>query len=238
VIQQANWGICQATNAGCPISLSSSGIIDANCAQGSLAGYYIDVQRPSDVQEALKFANRYGIQVVIKSTGHDYLGRSTAPHALSLWMHNYQPPITLTQKFVPEGCSAVVGKVVTFGAGQQFEGIYKFADENKVTVVGGSGGTVGAAGGWISGGGHGMLSPVFGLGVDNVQQFKVVLPNGTLVTANRCKNPDVFFALRGGGGGTFGVVMEMSTTAHPQQTLQVIKPLRHVLISLNSSGIC
>jgi FAD/FMN-containing dehydrogenase len=202
-----------------------------------VADYYVDVRVPSDVQEALKFANQYGIQVVIKNTGHDYLGRSTAPHALALWTHNYQPPITLTQQFTPEGCSAAVGKVVTFGAGQQWDGIYKFAEANKVTVVGGSGGTVGAAGGWISGGGHGMLSPVFGLGVDNVQQFKVVLPNGTYVTASRCKNPEVFFALRGGGGGTFGVVMEMSTTAHPQQTLQVVKSFRHVLISHDPSTI-
>lgn len=189
-----------------------------------MADYYVDVRGPSDVQEALQFANQNGIQVVIKNTGHDYLGRSTAPKALSLWTHNYQPPITLANDFIPEGCSDPVGKVITFGAGQQIEGIYKFAEANSVTVVGGSGATVGAAG-WISGGGHGLLSPVLGLGVDNVQQFKVVLPNGTFVTANRCKNHDIFFALRGGGGGTFGVVMEISTTAHPQQTLQVCRSL-------------
>ena len=182
--------------------------------QGNVADYYIDVQAVPQVEEALKFANKYGIQIVIKNTGHDYLGRSSAPHALALWMHNLQPPIKLTDKFVPEGCQDAVGKVVTFGAGQQFEGIFKFAEVNRLTVLGGSGGTVGAAGGWITGGGHGMLSPVFGLGVDNVQQLRVVLPNGTSVTANRCKNPDVFFALRGGGGGTFGVITEMSTLAH------------------------
>ena len=219
--------MCQASNTGCPIPTTSSGVIDANCAQGSVPDRYIDVREPSDVQEALKFASRYnrdrkgGIQVVIKNTGHDYLGRSAGPGALSLWMRNYQPPMTLTENFIPEGCSAAAGKVVTFGAGQQFEGIYKFAEANKVTVVGGDGATVGAAGGWVTAGGHGLLSPVFGLGADNVQQFKVVLPDGTYVTANRCQNQDVFFALRGGGGGTFGVIMEVSTRAHPQQTLQV-----------------
>jgi FAD/FMN-containing dehydrogenase len=207
------------------------GIIEGNCVQGSVADYYIDVQAASHVEEALMFANKHGVQVVIKNTGHDYLGRSTAPHALALWVHNFQPPIKLTEQFIPDGCKDPVGKVVTFGAGQQWDGVYKFAEANNVTVVGGSSATVGAVGGWILGGGHGMLSPVFGLGVDNVQQFRVVLPNGTLVTANRCKNPDVFFALRGGGGGTFGVIMEMSTTAHQRLTLQVIKPLRHVPIS-------
>lgn len=207
-----------------------NGDIKGNCVQGNVADYYIDVQEASQVEEALKFANNHGIQVVVKNTGHDYLGRSTAPHALALWMHNVQPPIKLTENFVPESCEDAVGKVVTFGAGQQFGGIYKFAEGNNVTVLGGSGGTVGAAGGWITGGGHGMLSPVFGLGVDNVQQFRVVLPNGTSVTANRCLNPDVFFALRGGGGGTFGVITEMSTIAHEQVTLQVIKSLCHLLI--------
>ncbi|KAL8819539.1 MAG: hypothetical protein Q9191_007715 [Dirinaria sp. TL-2023a] len=221
-----NWGVCQATNAGCPISpvAGQNGEIKGDCVQGSVADFYIDVQAVSQVEEALKFANKNGIQVVVKNSGHDYLGRSTAPHSLALWMHNLQPPIKLAEKFVPEGCKDAVGKVVTFGAGQQWGGIYKFADAKNVTVLGGSSATVGAAGGWITGGGHGMLSPVFGLGVDNVQQFKVVLPNGTSVTANRCKNPDVFFALRGGGGGgTFGVITEMSTTAHEQVTLQYAK---------------
>lgn len=47
-----------------------------------------------------------------------------------------------------------------------------------------------------------------------------MLPNGTYVTANHCQNKDIFFALRGGGGGTFGVIMEMTTLARPQLTLQ------------------
>lgn len=126
----------------------------------------------------------------------------------------------LSNDFTPDGCSASSGKTVTFGAGQGFDGIYKFADEHNATVVGGSSQTVGAAGGWIMGGGHSALSPTLGLGVDNVQQLRAVLPNGTYVTANRCQNKDLFFALRGGGGGTFAVVMEMTTQAHPQLKLQ------------------
>lgn len=72
----------------------------------------------------------------------------------------------------------------------------------------------------ITGGGHSALSNTLGLGVDNVQQIKAVLPNGTYITANRCQNTDMFFALRGGGGGTFAVNMEMTTLAHPVQPLQ------------------
>lgn len=52
---------------------------------------------------------------------------------------------------------------MTFGAGQQFEGIYEFAHAHGYRVVGGTSKTVGAAGGWITGGGHSMLSPELGI---------------------------------------------------------------------------
>jgi len=165
----------------------------------------------------MTFAQQHGIPLVIKNTGHDYKGRSSAPNSLALWTHNYVPEMTLTRSFTPDGCSSPAGDVVTFGAGQGFGPIYDFAHANNVTVVGGTSETVGAAGGWITGGGHSALSNTLGLGVDNVQQLRALLPNGTYVTANRCQNQDIFYALRGGGGGTFGVVMEMSTLAHPVQ---------------------
>lgn len=88
-------------------------------------------------------------------------------------------------------------------------------------MVSGSCPTVGASGGWIAGGGHGVLAPNYGLGVDNAMQMKVVLPNGTFVTANRCQNQDIFFALRGGGGGTFGVVTETTSKLHQDTAFTV-----------------
>lgn len=127
----------------------------------------------------------------------------------------------MTKGFVPEGCQEAVGDGVTFGAGQGFLGLYEFAEANDITIVGGSSPTVGIAGGWIAGGGHSALSNTLGLGVDNVMQLKAVLPNGTMVTANECQNQDLFYALRGGGGSTFGVNYEMTTRANPKVTLQV-----------------
>ena len=140
--------------------------------------------------------------------------------SLALWVHNYTPAPTLDESFTPDGCSEPAGDVVTFGTGETFDGAYTFAHQNNVTIVGGSAPTVHPGGGWIAGGGHSGLSPVFGLGVDNVKQLRVVLPNGTYVTANHCQNQDIFFALRGGGGGTFGVIMEMSTSALPKMAVQ------------------
>lgn len=74
------------------------------------------------------------------------------------------------------------------------------------------------------GGGHSFASNTYGLGVDNVEQMRAVLPNGTYVTANRCQNQDVFFALRGGGGGTFGVLMETTSRVYPIVPFQVRIP--------------
>ena len=135
-------------------------------------------------------------------------------------MHNYKSSIILTKGFVPNGCSASAGDVVTFSAGQDLLSLYDFAERNQITIVGASSETVKPAGGWVAGCGHSPLSPVYGLSVDNVKQIKVVLPNGNIVVANRCQNHDLFFALRGGGGGTFGVNVKMSLVAHPKTAIQ------------------
>jgi FAD/FMN-containing dehydrogenase len=70
-------------------------------------------------------------------------------------------------------------------------------------------------GGWSTGGGHAVLSSEFGLGVDNVLEFKVVAADGNLHVANEVSNPDLFWALRGGGPSTFGVVVEATFKVSP-----------------------
>ncbi|PYH88394.1 FAD-binding domain-containing protein [Aspergillus ellipticus CBS 707.79] len=223
--ENANWGSCQASGDSCVLGTllnpDLASPVTRKCSQGSVPPKYLEVQSVEDVQKGLKFARDNNLNLVIKNTGHDYKGRSSAPDSLALWTHLYQPPIQLHKNYIPAGCSSPVGDVVTFGAGQQFQGIYEFAQERNYRVVGGTSNSVGAAGGWITGGGHSILTNELGLGVDNVQQLKAVLPNGTYVTANRCQNQDIFFALRGGGGSTFGVVMEMTTLAHPEKPIQL-----------------
>jgi hypothetical protein len=109
-------------------------------------------------------------------------------------------------------------------------------------MIGGYHQTIGASGGWVQGGGHSVLSPVYGLGVDRVVseagwsqpcslidsssvdaqvQFKVVTPDGEYRVANECHNKDLFWALRGGGGSTWGVVLESSHKVEPKFQLQV-----------------
>ncbi len=69
--------------------------------------------------------------------------------------------------------------------------------------------------GHFSSGGHGPLSSSYGLAVDNVLEIRIVTPDGELCTVNPCLNPDLFWALRGGGGGTFGVVTSVTMKAYP-----------------------
>ncbi|KAI0797160.1 FAD-binding domain-containing protein [Abortiporus biennis] len=191
------------------------------CKLGSISPYYIDVQEPSDVSAAFNFSLKTGVPLIIHNTGHDYKGRSTAPDSLGLWTHNLKN-MSYNPSFVPTGCNGVSPTAAAIlGAGVQWGEAYQFADSHNITLVGGSDKGVGAVGGWLQGGGHGVLSNTLGMGVDRVLEFKVVTPDGVFRTVNQCQNQDLFFALRGGGGGTFGVVLEASILAAPPVTLQV-----------------
>ncbi|KAH0586775.1 hypothetical protein H2248_005624 [Termitomyces sp. 'cryptogamus'] len=190
------------------------------CKLGSVPEYFIDIQSAEDVAAAFQFVRRTRVPLVIKNTGHDYKGRSSVPHSLALWTHNLKK-ISYDPEFVPEGCSQSKPGV-TFGAGVQWGEAYPFAEAHNITIVGGSDRSVGVVGGWLQGGGHGALSNTMGLGVDRVLQYKVVTPDGQYRIANDCQNEDLFYALRGGGGGTFGVVLEATVLASPQVTLQTV----------------
>jgi FAD/FMN-containing dehydrogenase len=70
-------------------------------------------------------------------------------------------------------------------------------------------------GGYIQGGGHSPLSSIYGIAADQVLSYSVVLASGQFVTASPTTNPDLFFALRGGGGSTFGIVTSVTIKAYP-----------------------
>ncbi|KAI9371230.1 hypothetical protein BJX61DRAFT_543879 [Aspergillus egyptiacus] len=91
----------------------------------------------------------------------------------------------------------------------------EFAAKHNHVVVGGADPTVGCIGGYLQGAGHGTLSPQFGLATDQVLEYTVVLASGETVVANDCQNTDLFTALRGGGGGTYGVVLSATVKAYP-----------------------
>ncbi|KAF9451824.1 FAD-binding domain-containing protein [Macrolepiota fuliginosa MF-IS2] len=223
---QTQWETCQVTGEQCLLNFldpndTQPTLAPRSCKQGSVPSYFIDVRGADDVNAAFKFVKGNGVPLVIKNTGHDYKGRSSAPGSLALWMHNLKN-ISYSPAFVPSGCTSEPRQAATLGAGVQWGEAYAFADTQNITLVGGSDKVVGAAGGWLQGGGQGALSPSLGLGADRALEFKIVTPDGKLRIANECQNTDLFWALRGGGGGTFGVVLESTVLASPQVKLQTL----------------
>lgn len=81
-------------------------------------------------------------------------------------------------------------------AGHQFRDIYRFAADKDLTIIGGADPDVGI-GGWMSGGGHGPLTALYGMGADQVVEMEVVTPDGELRTVNADQRPDLFWAIRG-----------------------------------------
>ncbi|EIN14409.1 isoamyl alcohol oxidase [Punctularia strigosozonata HHB-11173 SS5] len=227
----SEWEGCQSESKQCLLDDTNPTNPDAwtsfNCSQGSIAPRYIDVQAASDVVSAYEFSSRHGVPLVIKNSGHDYKGRSSKKGALGLWVHNLKG-ITYSSSFTPSGCPDTVRyHAITVGAGVSWQEIYQFADLNNLTAIGGYHQTIAASGGWVMGGGHSVLSPIYGLGVDRVRQFKVVTPDGVYRTVNECENADLFWALRGGGGSTFGVVLESSHAVEPTSILLQVASIKH-----------
>lgn len=105
--------------------------------------------------------------------------------------------IKTLDSFRPTGCKITIdGTAVKAGAGSQMWELYSALDALNQTVVGGGGKTV-SLGGYLTGAGHSLLSPWFGLAADQVLEMEVVTPTGEIVTVNECQNTDLFWAMRG-----------------------------------------
>jgi hypothetical protein len=183
----------------------------APCTIGNYIQYAVNATEARHVQKSIHFAKRHNIRLVIRNTGHDLLGKSTGAGALGIWMHHMK-----NISIVDYNSSYYTGKAMKIGAGvQSFEASFA-ASRAGVVVVGGNCPTVGLAGGYSQGGGHGQLVSQFGLAADQVLEWEAVLADGRLVVASPFQNSDLYWALSGGGGGTYGVVISMTSKAYPE----------------------
>ncbi|OQD97023.1 hypothetical protein PENSOL_c013G11500 [Penicillium solitum] len=217
---QSNWGFPEThyessssimaarfTNLSCnPFSSRTS-----PCTIGNYVQYAVNATDASHVRETINFAARHNIRLVIRNTGHDLLGKSTGAGGLAIWMH-YMKDISV----VDYVSSHYSGKAMQMGAGVQSFEANEAAYKAGLVVVGGNCPTVGLAGGYSQGGGHGQLVSHVGLAADQVLEWEVILANGKLVTASPTSYPDLYWALSGGGGGTYGVVVSMTSKAYPE----------------------
>ncbi|CBF84282.1 hypothetical protein AN2648.2 [Aspergillus nidulans FGSC A4] len=182
---------------------------DSSCELGNYVSYAVDVASSADVVAAIKFAQQNNIRLVIKNTGHDYLGRSTGAGALSVWTHHLN-----SIEYLDWSDSTYSGPAYKLGSGVMGYEVLEATHAQGYVLVGGECPTVGLAGGYTQGGGHSALSTTFGLGADQTLAFEVVTANGRVVTASRTKNTDLYWALSGGGAGNWGVVLSVTVKAY------------------------
>ncbi len=156
----------------------------------------------ADVASAIRFARQHDIQLSVRSGGHSYGGWSTGPGLVI----DVSP---MNQVHV----NAASG-LATVGSGTRLIDLYAALAPHNLAVPGGSCPSVGIAG-LTLGGGFGVLGRKLGLTCDSLQSAQVVLASGTTVTCDEGHHSDLFWALRGGGGGSFGVVTSFTFVTHP-----------------------
>ncbi|MBM7774567.1 FAD/FMN-containing dehydrogenase [Actinokineospora baliensis] len=144
-----------------------------------------------DVQTVIKFAQDNRLPAVPRSGGHSFGGYSTSPGIV----------LDVSRLNRVE----VTGATVRIGPGSQQVDVLNTLAPRGLSMVGGTCATV-CAGGFIQGGGIGFQTRKFGLAVDRLVSATVVLADGRHVRASAAENTDLFWALRGNGGGNYGVV--------------------------------
>lgn len=149
---------------------------------------------PRDVAETVSSARASGLPFAPRGGGHCFAGRSS------------------TQGIVidvgPMDSVTVSGDLATIGAGARLADIYDALAEHGVTIPAGCGPTVGIAG-LTLGGGLGILGRTYGLTADRLRAAQVVLADGRIIECDEDRDAELFWGLRGAGGGQFGVVTSL-----------------------------
>jgi FAD/FMN-containing dehydrogenase len=159
-----------------------------------------------DVAAAVSYGREHGLPIAIRSGGHNGGGLGSVDDGLV---------VDLSQMNEIEVDAAA--KIARVGGGALLKDVLEATNQHGLTVPVGIIGTTGV-GGLTLGGGVGHLTRSAGLTVDNLVAATVVLADGTVVQTDSEREPDLFWALRG-GGGNFGVVTQFSFSCHPVTTV-------------------
>jgi len=164
------------------------------------------VARPISAQDAaaaVKWCVAKGVPMRARSGGHSYVGYSSLNNGVMLDLRK------LNQIHVNKRA-----RFATVGAGCQLIDIYRTLAAQGVTVPGGSCPSVGVSGVSL-GGGMGLAARNFGMTADNIIGAQIVTADGRVRQVNNRSGSDLWWALRGGGGGNFGVVTQFTFRIHP-----------------------
>ncbi len=187
----------------------TSGWVDGWTSQPSV--YAVVARKTNDIVAAVNFARENKLRLVVKGGGHSYQGTSCAADSLLVWTREMNA-IKLHEAFVAKGCEEAQAPLpaVTIEAGALWLAAYEAVTTRAGRYVQGGGCvTVGVAG-LIQSGGFGSFSKNYGLAAAALLEAEVVTADGVARTANARTNPDLFWGVKGGGGGSLGVVTRVT----------------------------
>jgi len=186
----------------------TSGWVDAWTSAPSV--YAVAATKTEDVVAAVNFACENNLRLVVKGGGHSYQGTSNAPDSLLIWTRAMNQ-ITLHDAFVAKGCQRTQPPqpAVTIGSGAIWMQAYDAVTTKGGRYVQGGGCTTVGVAGLVQSGGFGSFSKNYGMAAAGLLEAQVVTADGAVRIANACTNPDLFWALKGGGGGSMGVVTRL-----------------------------
>ncbi|MGB7434301.1 MAG: FAD-binding protein [Candidatus Acidiferrum sp.] len=185
------------------------GWVDAWTTKPSV--YAVAARNAQDIAAAVNFARENHLRLVVKGGGHSYQGTSNAPDSLLIWTRHMHD-IEMHEAFVARGCDGTQAaqRAVTVGAGTIWMQAYDAVTTKGGGYVQGGGCTTVGVAGLIQSGGFGSFSKHYGTAASGLLEAEVITADGKIQIANACTNPDLFWALKGGGGGSFGVVSKLT----------------------------
>jgi FAD/FMN-containing dehydrogenase len=196
-----------------PAGTQVSGWLDAWRPAPSV--YAVKARHSADVAAAVNFARERRLRLVVKGGGHSYQGTSNAPDSLLIWTRAMNE-VALQDAFVPTGCAGKVGPVpaVTAGAGAMWIDLYDAVTTRAGRYVQGGGCTSVGVAGLVQSGGFGSFSKAFGSAAASLLEAEIVTADGRVRTVNACSDPDLYWAIKGGGGGSWGVLTRLTLRTH------------------------
>ena len=185
------------------------GWVDAWTTKPSV--YAVAARDANDIAAAVNFARNNNLRLVVKGGGHSYQGTSNAADSLLIWTRHMHD-VTIHDDFVAQACQSVQApqRAVTVGAGTMWLQAYDAVTTKTGAYVQGGGCTTVGVAGLIQSGGFGSFSKHYGTAAAGLLEAEVVTADGKVRIANACSNPDLFWALKGGGGSTFGAVSRLT----------------------------
>ena len=190
-----------------PALTQTSGWADAWISRPST--YAVAAETAADVAAAVNFAREHRLRLVVKGGGHSYQGTSDAPDSLLVWTRRMNQ-VQLHDAFVPTGCHVAAQSAVSVGAGAMWIDAYTAVTTHGGRYVQGGGCTTVGVAGLVQSGGFGSFSKCWGTAAGNLLEAEVVTADGQVHIVNASKHPELFWALKGGGGGSLGVVTRMT----------------------------